>query len=264
MCGILAGPPAAQREQLTCRGNALQCCQQQCGPLERLDCQTICGPPCGCVPGRKDGAVQIPRQQLQEGQPKRHVTSILLKEEDGGPLAPCGFAPAHGMEIPGMELGAIPCCQVHILYGRGPSLFALCSDVCRVLNLSLLQGVATTCCKEEQRQYHSEGCWANSIPHTRGGSRKGSTRNCWVFQGFLECRSALHQPSSEYEPLKDALCIDFVLGRHDGSCSLPAAPEKRTALPKLQLQFHHPTDKHYMDKAHVYGHARMRSIGQLQ
>lgn len=84
-----------------------------------------------CLPGREDGAVQVSREQLQEGQPECHVASIFLKEEDGGPLAPRGLAPAHGMQIPSMELGAVLGCQIHILY----------QDICYATLCPSLSGV---------------------------------------------------------------------------------------------------------------------------
>ena len=72
------------------------------------------------APEREHGGVQVTREQPQEGQPQRHVASVLLQEQHRRAAAPLRRAGQRArVQVPGVQLRAVLRGEPDILPGRG-------------------------------------------------------------------------------------------------------------------------------------------------
>lgn len=68
-------------------------------------------------PGRKHHHTQLAGQCSEEGQPVCHAAGILLEEQQHWPRLLCSCTPLLRHQQPGVQLGAVSCCEPHVLHG---------------------------------------------------------------------------------------------------------------------------------------------------
>ena len=130
-------------------------------------------------PWRKDGAVQVPCQQLQEWQPEGHVSGVLLEEQNCGALPPCGSAPAHWVQVPRMQLCPIFGSQIHILYLQQHDIMP--ALVCSV-QLHASRALAQLICRQPSGLHlHASQCY-DGLSQLSRAMQEGGHGTCLIVE----------------------------------------------------------------------------------